>query len=73
MPNMRGNSYSRNHTTLDSCTTCKDFWQFGIEESAVFDYPASIDYILQETGMPDLHFVGYSMGTTQYLVRIFTT
>ena len=32
MINVRGNTYSRNHTHLDPCSTCKDFWSFGVEE-----------------------------------------
>ena len=70
MINIRGNTYSRNHTHLDPCSSCKDFWSFGLEEGAVFDYPAVIDYIVAATGYEDMHFVGYSMGTTQYLMLL---
>ena len=70
MPNLRGSTYSRNHTTLDPCASCTDFWDFALEESAVLDYPTVIDFILAETGHPDLHFAGYSMGTTHYLILL---
>jgi len=70
MINVRGNTYSRNHTHLDPCSTCKDFWSFGVEEGALLDYPAAIDYIVATTGYDDMHFVGYSMGTTQYLMLL---
>lgn len=66
----RGNSYSRNHTSLDPCTSCADFWRFGFEESALNDYPVFVDFILEATGSEDLFFVGYSMGTTQYLIML---
>ena len=49
MPNVRGNKYSKNHVTYDSCPTCKEYWSFGLEEPATIDYPASIDYILNIT------------------------
>lgn len=70
MPNMRGNSYSKSHTYLDSCTSCKEFWDFSFEESALHDYPASIDYILNQTQAEQIYFIGYSMGTTQYLILL---
>ena len=70
MINIRGNTYSRNHTHLDPCSSCKEFWSFGLEEGALLDYPAVIDYIAAATGYEDMHFVGYSMGTTQYLMLL---
>ena len=70
MLNIRGNTYSRNHTHLDPCSSCKEFWSFGLEEGALLDYPAVIDYIVAATGYEDMHFVGYSMGTTQYLILL---
>ncbi len=70
MPNIRGNSYSRNHTHLNPCTSCRDFWSFGFEESALLDYSTFIDYIIETSGAPDMHFIGYSMGTTQYLILL---
>lgn len=70
MNNIRGNQYSKRHQTLDSCPTCTEFWSFGFHESAIYDYPATIDYILEATNQEDLFFVGYSMATTQYLVLL---
>ncbi len=40
------------------------------DESARYDYPATIDYILKETGQEQLYFIGYSMATTQYLILL---
>ena len=68
MGNTRGNSYSRNHVTFDPCSTCPDFWNFGFDDSGVFDYKAEVDYILEITSQEQIHFVGHSMGTTQFLV-----
>ncbi len=70
MPNIRGNRYSRYHVSLPSCPTCSEFWSFGLEEPAVDDYPTAIDYILEQTEASDLHFAGFSMGTTMYLIML---
>lgn len=70
MLNTRGNLYSRDHKTLDSCSDCEEFWDFSFDESARYDYPAVIDYVLNSTLAPDLFFVGYSMGATQYLILL---
>ena len=45
MINIRGNSYSKNHQWLDVCPTCSEFWAFGFDESARYDYPATIGKI----------------------------
>ena len=50
MGNTRGNTYSRNHTTLDTCSSCHEFWSFGFDDSGNKDYPAEINYILDKTG-----------------------
>lgn len=68
MGNTRGNSYSRNHVSFDSCSTCPDFWNFGFDDTGVKDYSAEVDHILEKTGQTQIHFVGHSMGTTQFLV-----
>lgn len=47
-----------------------EFWNFSHHESALEDYPAAIDYVLNVTRQEELFFVGYSMGTTQYLVLL---
>ena len=66
MMNNRGTTYSRNHTKF--CPTCQEFWNFSWHESAIGDYPATIDYILKTTKQQSLYFIGHSMGGTQYLV-----
>lgn len=70
MGNSRGNSYSRNHTHLDTCSTCKDFWDFGWHEGGLYDVTASIDYVLEFTGQDSVYYTGHSMGCTQYLVML---
>ena len=70
MGNTRGNTWSKNHTYLDTCKGCKDFWEFSWDDAALNDYPAEIDYILEQTGQEELLFVGYSMGTSQYLLLL---
>ena len=67
--NTRGNTYSKNHTYLDTCSSCPEFWSFGFDDSGEKDYSRTIDYILEITGQEKVHFVGHSMGTTQMMVR----
>jgi len=72
MGNSRGNTYSRNHTYLEACSfeRCKDFWNFGWHEGGLFDVTAGIDYALMTTGQSQVHYVGHSMGCTQFLVAM---
>ena len=64
--NSRGNIYSNKHVKWKDSSS--EFWNFGLHESAIFDYPATIDYILEKTNQKSLYFVGYSMGTTQFFM-----
>ena len=41
MMNVRGNQYSRKHIKYDTCSSCEEFCDFGIEEPGLYDYPAS--------------------------------
>lgn len=60
----RGNTYSRRHKTLDPDTSAA-FWQ-GVDwdTMASQDIPATVEYILAETGAATLSYVGHSQGTT---------
>lgn len=60
--NVRGNTYSLNHTTLSPWEPA--FWDFSFHEHAMFDLPATIEYVVQATGQQKMQYVGFSMGTT---------
>ena len=68
MFNVRGNKYSKKHLFLDTNITSQQFWSYSFEENGTKDLPTSIDYILNTTQFDSLHYVGFSMGTTQYFV-----
>ncbi|GEQ67546.1 hypothetical protein JCM33374_g1211 [Metschnikowia sp. JCM 33374] len=66
--NNRGNKYSQKHLTrpLDS----EEFWNFSIDEFALFDIPDSINFILKETGKTHLTYIGFSQGTAQAFASV---
>ncbi|XP_050521589.1 lipase 3-like [Daktulosphaira vitifoliae] len=68
LTNTRGNSYSRNHLTLNPAQEPEKFWDFSWHEMGTIDLPNMIDYILEVTGEPDVGYVGHSMGTTMFYV-----
>jgi len=66
--NYRGNTNSRNHTTLNPDSWINhQFWQFSWDEMGHYDIPAMIGKILEVTGEEELFYVGHSMGTTAYM------
>ena len=67
--NTRGNTYSRNHTTLDpDADADKDeFWDFEWEDAGLYDLEAGLSYVLEQTGEEQLIYIGHSMGTSQFL------
>jgi len=56
--NNRGNRFSQTHETLSSKK--KEFWHFTWEEQGTKDTPATIDYILKQTGAAKVNYVGHS-------------
>lgn len=61
MGNFRGNKYSHKHTSLKPSS--QSFWDFSLDELAVYDIPALVDYILLATGRKSLSYIGFSQGS----------
>eukprot|EP00347_Sterkiella_histriomuscorum_P012496 403368358 len=70
MGNNRGSQYGLEHETLDPNDPVDKpvFWNFDFEEMGTKDLPATIDYILDQTGQDKLSYVGHSEGTTQFFI-----
>ncbi|KAK4872302.1 hypothetical protein RN001_016426 [Aquatica leii] len=66
LSNVRGNRYSRKHSTLDPNSA--EFWNFSWHEIALNDVTAMIDYVLKQTSQDNLHYIGHSQGTTVFYV-----
>jgi lysosomal acid lipase/cholesteryl ester hydrolase len=61
--NNRGNKYSYKHVNLSPNED--KFWDYCIDHLATFDIPAMLEYVLAETGVERLSYVGFSQGTAQ--------
>jgi len=59
--NSRGNKYSYKHINLSPKED--KFWDFSIDDLAIFDLPAMISYVLRQTGRSSISYVGFSQGT----------
>ncbi|XP_023595526.1 lipase member J [Trichechus manatus latirostris] len=70
MGNSRGTTWSRKHLYLK--TNSKEFWAFSFDEMAKYDLPASIDFIVKQTGQDEIFYVGHSQGTTIALITFST-
>lgn len=70
IPNSRGNYYSREHLSKDPNSPSSGYWDFSWYEMGIYDQPAVIDYILQQTETPKLYYVGFSQGTTSIIVLL---
>lgn len=63
--NNRGNRFSQKHTNLD--VKSAEFWDFDWEDMGTKDTPAVMDYIIQNTGVEKVSYIGHSEGTTQIM------
>ncbi|KAK9471665.1 Alpha/beta hydrolase fold-1 [Dipodascopsis tothii] len=61
--NNRGNKYSKKH--LSRTPGEARFWDFSIDDFAMFDIPNTIDYILGVAKQPELAYLGFSQGSAQ--------
>lgn len=61
--NNRGNKYSKKHVLLKPDDN--KFWDFSIDEFAMYDIPNTINHILDYTSMKSLTYIGFSQGTAQ--------
>ncbi|XP_045504650.1 gastric triacylglycerol lipase-like [Colias croceus] len=71
LANVRGNTYSRAHVSLNSDTF--EFWNFTFHEVSQHDLPAVIDYIMEKKGWDSkINYIGHSMGTTILFAMLST-
>ncbi|KAI8477465.1 MAG: Alpha/Beta hydrolase protein [Monoraphidium minutum] len=68
MANARGNTFSRGHRHYRS--TDLGYWSSSIDEVALLDVPANVDYVLRATGRRQLALVGYSQGCSAALMML---
>lgn len=70
--NSRGGLYSRKHLTLDpdDPNEASEFFDYSFYEMAKYDTPAQIDYILNNTGVAKLAYIGHSQGTTSMFTAL---
>jgi pimeloyl-ACP methyl ester carboxylesterase len=68
MINTRGNTYSRGNRNHRD--TSQDYWAHSMDELALIDLPAQIDYILKFTGRGQVGFIGHSQGCTLPLMLL---
>ncbi|XP_055550835.1 lipase 3-like [Wyeomyia smithii] len=66
MTNNRGTTYSKKHQSLN--VQSKEFWRFSFHELGLYDLPAMVDHVLEQTRRKQLNFIGHSQGSTQFLV-----
>lgn len=66
--NNRGNKYSNKHIKYNANEA--KYWDFSIDEFAMYDIPASINYILNIKNDKSLIYIGFSQGCSQILSSI---
>lgn len=66
--NNRGTKYSKEHETLEK-GTCH-YWDFSVDDMAMFDFPAMLNYIAHTTRREKISFIGFSQGASLALVSL---
>jgi len=61
--NNRGTKYSFKHECYG--THEEKFWDFCLDDLAMSDVPAMLEYVCHEAGVPKLTYIGFSQGSAQ--------
>ncbi|KAI5646275.1 alpha/beta-hydrolase lipase region domain-containing protein [Phthorimaea operculella] len=59
---------SQGHVSLTLPKDEDKYWDFSFDEIGRYDLPASIDFMIKETGRPKVKYVGFSQGTSVFYV-----
>ncbi|XP_046917071.2 lipase member J [Dermatophagoides farinae] len=68
--NYRGSIYSNNHIKFN--TKSRAYWSFSIDEMALIDLPAIIDYVTEKTNHTSIGYIGHSQGNFIMLALLST-
>ncbi|NWW74718.1 LIPM Lipase, partial [Climacteris rufus] len=68
--NNRGNSWSRRHLNLSIHS--EEFWDFSFHEMAIYDLPAMVGFILNQTKQEKLFYVGHGQGNSLGFIAFST-
>ena len=63
MGNNRGTDYSLGHKTLQ--TSDREYWNWTWSEMGLYDTPANVKFIKENTKRDKIQYLGYSQGTVQ--------
>ncbi|CAG0891911.1 unnamed protein product [Cyprideis torosa] len=66
--NIRGNTYSREHTDPDISE--ESYWNYSFDHHGKHDVPTMTNYILETTGYSKLFYIGHSQGTLMFWVSM---
>ncbi|XP_073960785.1 gastric triacylglycerol lipase-like [Choristoneura fumiferana] len=65
--NVRGNSNSLRHTSLNPDKDL-EFWKFSFDDMGLYDIPAMVDYVLEQTSAKKLIYIGFSQGGGTFFI-----
>uniref|UniRef100_T1JVP3 Lipase n=1 Tax=Tetranychus urticae TaxID=32264 RepID=T1JVP3_TETUR len=68
--NVRGTSYSTNHTHLDPEGNNPEFWDYSFYEIGIYDVTATVEHIKNETGFEKIIVIAFSQGTLQMITQM---
>jgi lysosomal acid lipase/cholesteryl ester hydrolase len=64
--NNRGTKYSSNHLKYER--TKRDYWDYSIDDLALYDVPTMIQHVLHTTQYSQLTYIGFSQGSVQAFI-----
>lgn len=53
------------------CIRHQEYWNWSWDELTAYDLPATFEYVYNQTGQQQLHYVGHSLVTTAIYICIY--
>ena len=66
--NVRGNRFSNTHISLRDSDD--HFWEYSFEDHALYDLPATINFVLRHSSAKNVTYIAHSQGTLQMFLGI---
>ena len=66
--NNRGCQHSVEHSSRD--INSASYWDYSLDELALYDVPAMVNYVLEQTGRSKLVVIGFSQGSAQAIAAL---
>ena len=58
------------HTVFNSISDAASYWNYTIDTKSKYDFPAMVNYILENTPAKEIDYIGHNVGASSALIAM---